>query len=91
MDHCSQGSYFEDRLEESMDPIEDMELLKKYAREALSALEYIHSRGLIHCDIKLANMGLHKESEDSEEVLKIFDFGLGIRSEPELCGKAHIE
>lgn len=67
-----------------------MEQLRKYAREALDALAYIHSKDIIHADIKLANMGLHQEDEDSEEVLKIFDFGLSIIGNPEIEGKAYL-
>jgi len=68
-----------------------MELLQKYAREAFRALEYIHNKGIIHCDIKLANMGLHKESEESEGDLKIFDFGLSVFADSEIEGKAHLD
>eukprot|EP00344_Euplotes_crassus_P008409 CAMPEP_0197012830 /NCGR_PEP_ID=MMETSP1380-20130617/63972_1 /TAXON_ID=5936 /ORGANISM="Euplotes crassus, Strain CT5" /LENGTH=127 /DNA_ID=CAMNT_0042436627 /DNA_START=392 /DNA_END=775 /DNA_ORIENTATION=+ len=91
MDYCNNGSYFEDRLEESNEPIEDMELLKKYAKEILCALVHIHSKGILHCDIKLSNMGLHKDSEDSEEILKLFDFNLSVYIDSEIEGKAHLE
>lgn len=36
-------------------------------------------------------MGLDKESDDSEEVLKIFDFGLSVYADSEIEGKAHLE
>ena len=68
-----------------------MGLLKKYAKDALSALAYIHSQGVIHCDIKLSNMGLHKESEEDEETLKLFDFSLSVYADSEIEGKAHLE
>jgi len=68
-----------------------MHLLKKYAREAFEALAYIHKNNIIHCDIKLSNMGLHKESEDSEGVLKLFDFGLSVFIDSEIEGKAHLD
>jgi serine/threonine protein kinase len=46
--------------------------------------------GIIHGDVKLANIGLHKESEDSEGVIKVFDFGLSLVSDSSLSGKAHM-
>lgn len=46
--------------------------------------------GIIHADIKLANIGLHKESEDSEGIVKVFDFGLSLVTDSSLDGKAHM-
>ena len=63
-------------------------MLRKYAKEILEGLEYIHSKGIIHADIKLANILLHREWEDDEERIKLIDFGLSIISDPELSGKA---
>jgi serine/threonine protein kinase len=65
-------------------------LLKKYAKEILEGLDYIHNMGIIHADIKLANIGLHKENEDSDPIIKIFDFGLSQVMESEYAGKAHL-
>lgn len=67
-----------------------MDLLKKYAREAFEALAYIHNMGIIHADIKLANIGLHKDPETGEEILKIFDFGLSLEVNEEIEGKANL-
>lgn len=53
------------------------------------ALEYIHSRGVIHGDLKLANIFAHRE-EDSDIHLKIADFGLSLIVD-ESTGKAHRE
>lgn len=65
-------------------------MLRRYAKEILEGLDYIHNMGIIHADIKLSNIGLHKESEDSEPVIKIFDFGLSQVMESEFEGKAHL-
>jgi len=91
MDYCSKGSYFEDRLEDHYEPIEDMDALKKYAKEALQGLAHIHSKGIIHCDVKLSNMGLNKNAENSEEILQIFDFNLSVFADSDLEGKAHLD
>lgn len=42
-----------------------------YMVQLLSALEYVHSRGIIHCDVKPANIMI-----DSSGRLKLGDFGL---------------
>jgi serine/threonine protein kinase len=66
-----------------------MNKLKSYARQAFRALEYIHNKGIIHADIKLANFALCKETDDSE-VLKIIDFGLSLVGEEEEEHKVHL-
>ena len=63
-------------------------MLKKYATEILEALEYIHSKGIVHADIKLANILLNRGWEDDEEKIKLIDFGLSLVTDPELKGKA---
>mmetsp|Transcript_15111 Transcript_15111/g.17501 ORF Transcript_15111/g.17501 Transcript_15111/m.17501 type:complete len:150 (+) Transcript_15111:464-913(+) len=88
VEFCNNHLYFVDRLEENLDPIDDNRLLKKYATEILEALEYIHSKGVVHADIKLANILLHRESEDDEEVIKLIDFGLSLVIDPQNDGKA---
>jgi len=90
MEHCNQYSYFEERLEENSDPIEDGVKLKKYVTEILRALEYIHSKGIVHADIKLANICLHKDS-DGEETIKLIDFGLSLVTNAQNNGKAYMK
>jgi serine/threonine protein kinase len=63
-------------------------LLKKYATEILEALNYIHSKGVVHADLKLANICLDRDWEDDEENIKLIDFGLSLVTSPELNGKA---
>jgi len=87
LEYCDNHSYFEDRLEETKNPIEDDKHLKKYAIEILRALAYIHDWGIIHADIKLPNLALDK-SQDPIGVVKIIDFGLSLIRDPELGGNA---
>lgn len=70
---CSGGDLF-DRLdkqpEEHYSEAECIRLIK----QILSAVRYIHSKGIVHRDLKLENFLFQNESLDSE--LKMIDFGL---------------
>lgn len=44
-------------------------------RQALSALQYLHGKGILHGDIKPENMMIVRK-EDSSVALKVLDFGL---------------
>ncbi|EOA28752.1 hypothetical protein CARUB_v10024983mg [Capsella rubella] len=50
----------------------------KYTREILRGLEYIHSKGIAHCDLKGSNVVLAEKGE-----AKIADFGCAKRVDPE--------
>jgi polo-like kinase 4 len=45
-----------------------------FAGQLLHGLQYLHSHGIVHRDLKLANLLLTEEN-----VLKICDFGLAVR------------
>jgi len=65
----SAGSLLYDHLLENRKYDEDT--TKSLIKSILKGLSYIHSKGIIHRDIKLCNIMLQ-----SDDDLKIIDFGL---------------
>ena len=64
------GSSLATLIEHLVDPLPEL-CVAKYAQDLLSAVSYIHSRDVIHLDIKPANILLSMDSSS----LKIADFG----------------
>ncbi len=72
---CLEGSNLRTRLEKS-GPLaigEALHLLDQMAR----AIDYAHQQGVLHCDIKPANVFL-QQSADPAPIVKILDFGLAL-------------
>jgi serine/threonine protein kinase len=55
--------------------ISDVEA-SKIMQEILSAVSYIHEKGVIHRDLKTANILIQKKDIDNT-IIKIIDFGFG--------------
>ena len=67
-----------------MRPVKNQEKLIRYTKEIIEGVAYIHSQGIVHCDIKLSNIFASKdaESENPEIHLKVSDFGLALTVDP---------
>lgn len=70
---CLGGELF-DRLDEQPDYHYTEGECARLVKQMLSAVRYLHSRGIIHRDLKLENFLFSSTSKDSE--LKMIDFGL---------------
>ena len=63
--------------------------IKLYAKDILLGLKEMHSKGVIHADIKPANLLLHRPSAEDKAQgvkphIKICDFGISLVMTPEL-------
>lgn len=70
---CLGGELF-DRLDEQPDYHYTEGECARLVKHMLSAVRYLHSRGIIHRDLKLENFLFSSTAQDSE--LKMIDFGL---------------
>ena len=70
---CTGGDLF-DRLEEQTNESYTEEQCARLIRQIISSVSYLHSKNVIHRDLKLENFLFQDETNDSE--LKMIDFGL---------------
>jgi calcium-dependent protein kinase len=70
---CLGGELF-DRLDEQPDYHYTEAECARLVKQMLSAVRYLHSKGIIHRDLKLENFLFSGTAKDSE--LKMIDFGL---------------
>lgn len=70
---CTGGDLF-DRLDRQTNYCYTEAQCAKLVRQIISAVSYLHSKNIIHRDLKLENFLFQDESSDSE--LKMIDFGL---------------
>jgi calcium-dependent protein kinase len=70
---CVGGELF-DRLDEQPDYHYTEAECARLVKQMLSAVRYLHSKGIIHRDLKLENFLFSSKAADSE--LKLIDFGL---------------
>ena len=67
MEHCDYAKHLEQRLEEHLSQIKDEKTLKLYAHQILTALSYVHKKGIVHADIKPANLLLCSPSDNDAD------------------------
>ncbi|CAM8907897.1 unnamed protein product [Rhodiola kirilowii] len=79
LEYASGGSLY-DRVRKCGDRLSEGEV-RSLTRSVLSGLNDVHSKGFVHCDVKLQNILLCSENSDDENdvVAKIADFGLAKR------------
>lgn len=103
MEYSDRPNFFYELLEDVSEiylkyvrPIEDMKAIKIIAYDILNALDELHKRGIIHCDIKpfnfllFNNTGHSDESFDENIEVKLTDFGL-CHFIDESTGKSHMK
>lgn len=54
--------------------------IRRYLHEAATALAHMHSKNMVHCDVKLENMLIHNNS------IKLCDFGIAGQDNEGRCG-----
>ena len=90
MEYLPRHDYFVDKIEVvisiqnnnpfMMKPDGGIEKLRSFSYDILQGLDYIHSNGVIHLDMKPANLLLKTDVEANEyPLVKICDFGLSRR------------
>jgi calcium-dependent protein kinase len=82
---CVGGDLF-DRLDAQPDYHYTEAQCAKLVKQMLSSVRYLHSRGIIHRDLKLENFLFSSRENDSE--LKMIDFGLSKHFD---IGQTHCE
>ncbi|XP_018718647.2 mitogen-activated protein kinase kinase kinase 18 [Eucalyptus grandis] len=70
------GGSLADSMKSRGKPLSEPEM-RRHARSILEGLEFVHSEGFVHCDVKLQNILVFPDGGDE---VKIADFGLAKRA-----------
>ncbi|KAF8012394.1 hypothetical protein BT93_I0521 [Corymbia citriodora subsp. variegata] len=71
------GGSLADSMKSRGEPLSEPEI-RRHARSILEGLEFVHSKGFVHCDVKLQNILVFPNGGNEE--VKIADFGLAKRA-----------
>ena len=56
----------------------DESVAARFVKQMLTALHYLHSRGVVHRDLKIDNILLTGDRESGNGIIKVTDFGLSV-------------
>jgi len=88
MEFMNKGDYFEEKIDRNLCHVKHENKMKSYMNDALEGLLYLHTKGIIHGDLKLQNMLVNQSEDDSIPIVKLCDFGLSRAME---SGKSYME
>ncbi|KAJ4709539.1 Protein kinase-like protein [Melia azedarach] len=74
LEFCTGGNLYE-RISKFVNGLPEHEV-RSYTRDIVRGLEYIHGNGIVHCDIKPANILLVPEETGGGFIAKLADFGM---------------
>lgn len=79
MELCDAGDLFDFVIQDST-TLRDELLVKKFFTQILDAVQYMHQQGVYHRDLKLENILLQSQDDDTDKLdCKVADFGLATR------------
>jgi len=93
MEYMNKPDYFREKIDVNLNPIKSEEKMKSYMSNVLEGLDYVHTDGIVHCDMKLENLLVHAPEEgenDGIPIVKVCDFGISHLLNPE-NGKFYME
>jgi serine/threonine protein kinase len=78
MEYMNKAEYFNEKIDVNLCPVKSELKMKSYISDTLEGLSYLHSKGIVHGDIKLQNMLVSKTEDDDGAIpiVKLCDFGL---------------
>ncbi|CAK92829.1 unnamed protein product (macronuclear) [Paramecium tetraurelia] len=97
LEYMNNANYFRDKIETELKIISTEAKMKSYMSDVLLGLDYLHTQGYIHCDIKLENLFCEKLEDQVFRNVKLGDLGLvhgydlntGLGLMPVKCGTAN--
>lgn len=79
MEYCKGGELFENITKTG---VFDEEVASSIMSQILSAISYLHSKNIIHSDLKAENI-MFVNNDDDDLHIKLIDFGMASKYDPE--------